>query len=97
MADGKPANTFAFNARSKTKNFTLNVLRETHQQWCSLMASKKEMGFCRTHTLQTNSVSGKSIIGQEAAEQIVEEYPEFSPDLPILAPKVQAWHHVSQM
>ena len=55
------------------------------------------MGFCRTHTLQTNSVSGRSIIGQEAAEQIVEEHPEFSPDLPILAPKVQAWHHVSQM
>ena len=36
MADGKPANTFEFNARSKTKNFTLNVLRETHQQWCSM-------------------------------------------------------------
>ena len=67
MADGKPANTFAFNARSKTKNFTLNVLRETHQQWCSLLASKKEMGFCRTHTLQTNSVSKKNIIDQEAA------------------------------
>ena len=97
MADGKPANTFAFNARSKTKNFTLNVLRETHQQWCSLLASKKEMGFCRTHTLQTNSVSKKNIIDQEAAEEIVNEHPEFSEDLPICSEKVQAWHHVSQM
>ena len=97
MADGKPANTFAFNARSKTKNFTLNVLRETHQQWCSLLASKKEMGFCRTHTLQTNSVSKKNIIDQEAAEEIVNEHPEFSEDLPICSEKVQTWHHVSQM
>ena len=97
MADGKPANTFAFNARSKTKNFTLNVLRETHQQWCSLLASKKEMGFCRTHTLQTNSVSKKNIIDQEAAEEILNEHPEFSEDLPICSEKVQAWHHVSQM
>ena len=97
MADGKPANTFAFNARSKTKNFTLNVLRETHQQWCSLLASKKEMGFCRTHTLQTNSVSKKNIIDQEAAEEIVNAHPEFSEDLPICSEKVQTWHHVSQM
>ena len=97
MADGKPANTFAFNARSKTKNFTLNVLRETHQQWCSLLASKKEMGFCRTHTLQTNSVSKKNIIDQEAAEEIVNEHPEFSENLPICSEKVQTWHHVSQM
>ena len=97
MAGGKPANTFAFNARSKTKNFTLNVLRETHQQWCSLLASKKEMGFCRTHTLQTNSVSKKNIIDQEAAEEILNEHPEFSEDLPICSEKVQAWHHVSQM
>ena len=97
MADGKPANTFAFNARSKTKNFTLNVLRETHQQWCSLLASKKEMGFCRTHTLQTNSVSKKNIIDQEAAEEILNEHPEFCEDLPIYSEKVQAWHHVSQM
>ena len=97
MADGKPANTFAFNARSKTKNFTLNVLRETHQQWCSLLVSKKEMGFCRTHTLQTNSVSKKNIIDQEAAEEIVNEHPELSEDLPICSEKVQTWHHVSQM
>ena len=96
MADGKPANSFAFNARSKTKNFTLNVLRETHQQWCSLMASKKEMNFCRTHTLPCK-LSQNNFIDQEAAAQIVNENPEIGETQPILTEKVQSWHHISQL
>ena len=49
VADGKPANKFAFNSRPKTKNFTVNVLREVHQQWCTMMASKKEVGSDRIY------------------------------------------------
>ena len=70
VADGKPINKFAFNARAKNKSFTLNVLRETHQQWCSMMASKKNLDFCRTH-ISNLELSKQSRIGQEAAKNIV--------------------------
>ncbi len=94
MAEGKPENKFAFNGRAKTKNFAMNVLRETHQQWCSMMASKREQNFCRTHTTELK-VSKKSIIGQEAARAIVEQHPEAGPDEEVTAEKVHLWHHNS--
>ena len=39
MADGKPANRFAFNGRPRNKSFTMNVLNETHLQWRQMMTS----------------------------------------------------------
>ena len=74
----------------------MNVLRETHQQWCSLMASKKDMEFCRSHTLPI-SLSQKYLIEQDTAADIVADHPEAGEDLPIEAEKVHAWHHISQM
>ncbi len=43
MADGKPPNRFAFNARPRNKSFTMNVLSETHLQWKTLMRSSNEV------------------------------------------------------
>jgi hypothetical protein len=96
MADGKPANKFAFNGRAKNKSFTLNVLREANQQWCSMMASKKDLNFCRTHT-SLLTISKKSIIGQEAAKEIVAKCSDLGPDEEITNDKVYTWHHISQM
>ena len=94
IADGKPANKFAFNARAKNKNFTLNVLRETHQQWCSLMVSKKEgLIFNRTHTTNLR-MNKKTMIGQDVAKHIVKQFEESGPEQPISNNRVELWHHI---
>ena len=100
MADGKPANEFAYNARSKNKSFALNVLRETHQQWCSLMVSKKDgVTFNRTHTteLPTGLRSKKSLVGAEMAKAIVRKFEDQGPDEAIPNERVELWHHVSSL
>merc|ERR1712156_1276075 len=96
VADGKPANKFAFNSRAKTKNFTVNVLRETHQQWCTMMASKKEANFPRAHTSHL-SLSKHTRISQEAAQEIVNIHPECGESEPIDQEKIRQWHHVPMM
>ena len=96
VADGKPANKFAFNSRPKMKSFTLNVLRETHQQWCTLMASKKEFAdFSRVHTSKL-SLSKQNQIDQEAAQDFVQSHPECGKDVPPMfsEEKISQWHHV---
>ena len=54
MADGKPPNRFAFNARPRNKAFTMNVLNETHLQWRELMSSPAGSGFA-TQSTQVDS------------------------------------------
>lgn len=95
IADGKPANMFAYNGRAKTKSFTVNVLQETHQQWCSLIASKKsDVAFCRTHTSDLSKLGSKCRIGAEAANEIVQGHEEFGEAEAIMDEKVFHWHHV---
>ena len=94
-ADGKPINKFAFNARAKTKAFTVNVLRETHQQWCSLIATRKEMPLARTHVSDLSALGSRFAIGPEQAENIVNIAPELGEDAPVQDPgKLENWHHV---
>jgi hypothetical protein len=45
MADGKPANRFAFNGRPRNKSFTMNILYETHWQWRDLMTVPGRQNF----------------------------------------------------
>ena len=54
MADGKPPNRFAFNARPRNKSFTLNVLYETHLMWKDLIRSSEYHDFT-TYSTQVES------------------------------------------
>lgn len=56
------------------------------------------MKFCRTHTNSELALGKKSLVGQEAASEIVTKYPEAGPDSEITEEaKVHLWHHVSSI
>jgi hypothetical protein len=73
MADGKPPNRFAFNARPRNKSFTMNVLNETHLQWKKMMmmtssdgSMTSSNGSCLTFATECTQIESRSenIIGK---------------------------------
>ncbi len=40
IPDGKPANQFAFDGEAKPRNFALEVIEETHEQWKKMIAGQ---------------------------------------------------------
>lgn len=40
IPDGKPPNMFAFNAEARNRDYALEVIEETHEQWKKLVAGQ---------------------------------------------------------
>lgn len=44
IPDGKPKNVFAFNGEAKNKEFALNIIKQTGEQWRRLVMSETDSG-----------------------------------------------------
>ena len=40
IPDGKPPNMFAFNAEARNRDYALEVIEETHEQWKKMVAGQ---------------------------------------------------------
>lgn len=90
MPTGKPANQFAFNGEAKDKQFALNVITETHEQWKRLVSGQDTSDI----ELMNTSVDGSSFkVDVSEACRIVEENPPNAPAEPI-HDKVNKWDYV---
>jgi len=68
IPDGKPANTFAFNNQLKNREFALNIVNETHEEWSKLINGKVSSKI----SLANTSVEGSAqkVTPQEAATKL---------------------------
>jgi len=92
MPDGKPINEFAFNGEAKDREFAINIVNETHDQWKKMMEKPAD---------EVPSVDQKSTvyhsdhkISQEKAESVVEVAPEFC-EGESLPDDVHKWHYIT--
>jgi len=90
VPDGKPENNFAFNGEAKNKEYTLNVINETYDQWKALINSAGEHSICRTNVSVENSPSK---VPASESEQILNKAaaPGEAADLP---EDLHKWYHV---
>ncbi|XP_005991421.1 inorganic pyrophosphatase [Latimeria chalumnae] len=73
VPDGKPENQFAFNGKFKDKDFAITVIKNTHDDWNSLMAkTTDEGGLSCTNTSISNS---PFLCTEAAAINIVDQTP----------------------
>lgn len=50
IPDGKGRNAFAMNGEYMNKEFTVNIVRRTHQNWCGMINSGTDVGICRENS-----------------------------------------------
>lgn len=89
MPDGKPENTFAFNGEAKSKDFALQIIKDTNEQWQSLISNQAPEGL---RTKCTVAESTNKISAEEAAA-IVSAAPAHQPDA-ALDSSVHKWHYI---
>jgi nucleosome-remodeling factor subunit len=88
---GKPENKFAFNGEAKNKEFALNIIKETHEQWKKVVTSSEKTDLINcTNT----SVEGSGFrISQEEAKALIDAQPTREPARSIPA-EVDKWNYV---
>ncbi|XP_022105941.1 inorganic pyrophosphatase-like [Acanthaster planci] len=93
VPDGKPFNSFAFNAEPKNKDFALDIIKKTHGQWQQLMHNKTDPAGIACENV---TVAGSAhMVSIEKAKEIVAAAPATGKVEPI-DPEIDAWHYVSQ-
>lgn len=87
MPAGKPENTFAFNGEAKNKEFALQILHETHEQWLHLVAQDS------AKISLVNTTQDKHRVSPGEAAEIVAKA---APPAPAAAvdPSVHKWHFI---
>jgi len=91
IPDGKPPNVFAFNAEARNRDYALEVIEETHDQWKKLVAGQ----------VDAHGVNSTCVVADEApfkvslteAEEMVKKIPEAT-EGPVLESVVDKWHYV---
>ncbi|XP_069466611.1 inorganic pyrophosphatase [Ambystoma mexicanum] len=73
VPDGKPENKFAFNGEFKAKDFAIEVIKSTHQQWKDLVNKKTDGG--EINCTNTTLKDSEFLCTQEAAKAFVEKVP----------------------
>lgn len=92
IPDGKPANQFAFHGEAKSRDFALEVIEETHEQWKKMIAGQVDCnGVNSTCVMEEGSLSKVSVA---EAQQIVEKSPVSAPG-PNLESEVDRWHYIT--
>lgn len=87
---GKPENTFAFNGEAKSRDFALQVLQETHEQWVHMTTGEAPSKISLVNT----SVEGsRHRVGQDEAAAIVAKAPQFAAPSALDA-SVHKWHFI---
>lgn len=90
MPDGKPPNTFAFDAEAKDAAFAKDVVEKLHTQWKSLMSGTGHEGIDRSCTQYDCSTK----ISDSAAQEIVDQGAPKGETKPVDEMTVHKWHHV---
>ena len=90
MPDGKPANTFAFDAEAKDAAFAKDIVEKLHSQWQSLMSGNGHEGIDRSCTKFDCSTK----ISEAEAQAIVEAGAPKGETKEIDGMTVHKWHHV---
>jgi len=87
---GKPENTFAFNGEAKSRDFALQILQETHEQWLHLTAGEAP---AKLNLTNTTLESSHYRVGQDDAAAIVAKAPQYAPPSGLDA-SVHKWHFI---
>jgi len=83
VPDGKPTNAFGYNNRFKNKQFAIEVIHETHQQWRKLIGVLDEKLSDEECAVQRMSISVNEspyLITSERAQELLDQSPEFEPE-----------------
>jgi len=91
MPDGKPENEFAFDGEAKNKEFTVDIIGQTHAQWQALVANQVDNGGLACEN--TSVASSPYTITKEQAQAAIDAAPPKGAPAPI-APEVDMWHYV---
>ncbi|XP_002733172.1 uncharacterized protein LOC100367353 [Saccoglossus kowalevskii] len=91
IPDGKPENQFAFDGEAKDKEFALQIVNQTHEQWKNLVSKKTEKGGLACENI---SVAGSPFItsGEDAQSAVDQSAPPAEAE-PISS-EVDKWHYV---
>ncbi|CAL1531652.1 unnamed protein product [Lymnaea stagnalis] len=90
VPDGKPENQFAFNGEAKNRDYALQVIQETHEQWSGLVSGDGTSPLSRVNTAVTNSPHK---IEKDEAQQILETSAAPGPAAEI-SQKENMWYYV---
>ncbi|CAH1794795.1 unnamed protein product [Owenia fusiformis] len=94
MPDGKPANSFAFNGEFKNREFALNIIQQTHEQWKELVSQKTSAG--GLNASNTSVVGSPFLLTKDDAQTILNQAPAPSGESPPRDPEVDKWYYVGQ-
>lgn len=90
VPDDKPENQFAYNGEAKSRDFAMQIINETHDQWKELVTKEGESSLSRANV----SVSDSPFCITEAeAQKIVNETAEPGAGVP-LSQDVNKWFYV---
>jgi len=87
---GKPENQFAFNGEAKDKAFTLDIIKQTHEQWKKLIDGSAESGGLAR---ESTTVESPFKISTDDAQAILDATPQVA-DAAEIPPEVNKWHYV---
>ena len=90
MPDGKPPNTFAFDAEAKDAAFAKDVVNKLHVQWEGLMSGTGHEGIERSCT----KYEGSTKISEAEAQAMVDAGAPKGDTMPVDEMAVHKWHHV---
>jgi len=90
VPDGKPPNVFAFDGMPKGKDFALDVIRKTHEQWKKLVTGDSK---CSDISLVCTETKESKYQANGCSDFIKTLQPAAAP-LPI-PDEVRLWHYVS--
>ena len=90
MPDGKPPNTFAFDAKPKNAAFAKEIVEKLHSQWNNLMSGGGYDGIERS----CSRYDGATKISEADAQAIVDAGAPKGDTNPIDELTVNKWHHV---
>jgi nucleosome-remodeling factor subunit len=88
---GKPENQFAFNGEAKNKEFALNIIKESHEQWRKVVHSKEPSSIinCANSTV----IGSATYMTQDDAKAVIDAQPPRQPAHAI-PPEVDKWNYV---
>jgi len=91
IPDGKPPNMFAFNAEARNRDYALEVIEETHEQWKKLVAGQVDAHGVNSSCVVADDAPFKVSVAE--AEEMVKKIPVVA-EGPALESIVDKWHYV---
>ncbi|XP_074152637.1 inorganic pyrophosphatase [Sminthopsis crassicaudata] len=91
VPDGKPENSFAFNAEFKDKDFAVDIIKSTHDHWKALMEKKTDGG--EINCMNTTIENSPFRCSMESAKAIVDTLPPSCESTCVIPTDVDKWFY----